>query len=172
MLHCRLEIKNDSFEKVEKSGKYEESEDQFYYDIPIKDFKKKTQNITREPEITYSTNNINDKKKIIDEILKESTNFTSMDKERPFTPPFNKLIPLNSTKSLERIKNNINSNNNNEIVDDNNDNHNLVINTNRLLDSLDPNTMQVSKENIADFIYDHVLGCYYDPKHNIYYELK
>jgi hypothetical protein len=27
-------------------------------------------------------------------------------------------------------------------------------------------------DNQMDLIYDHVLGCYYDPKKNIYYELK
>lgn len=44
--------------------------------------------------------------------------------------------------------------------------------TNRLLDSLDPSTVQIKNENISDFVYDHLLNCYYDPKNNIYYELK
>jgi hypothetical protein len=155
---------------LDKSLKLEESEENFYYDIPIKDFKKKPQNNEiKEPEIKYSNNiEIENKKKIIDEILKESVNFSLISKDRPFTPPFNKLVPLNVLKSQDSLQ--INNK-----VEGNNGTDNNIINlklTNRLLDSLDPNIVQIDKENIADFVYDHVLNCYYDTKNNIYYELK
>jgi hypothetical protein len=32
-------------------------------------------------------------------------------------------------------------------------------------------TGEIKNHNDIDLIYDHVLGCYYDPKTNMYYEL-
>lgn len=100
--------------------------------------------------------------------MKESINFPLISKDRPFTPPFNKLVPMNIIKSQENI--NIYENNKGETAIDNN--YQILKSANKLLDSLDPNIIQIDKEIIADFVYDHVLNCYYDPKNNIYYELK
>jgi hypothetical protein len=88
------------------------------------------------------------KKRILEEILTTSQN-PLFDKDRPFTPPFTKLVPMGSLKSLDNAT---------------------------LEKSVDKSINQSIKlhdgNNYMDLIYDHVLGCYYDPKTNIYYELK
>jgi hypothetical protein len=143
----------------------EESDDKFYYDIPIKDYKKKSQykesgnffasktKMNVMPQNDENATNLDTKRQIIAEILKESHNtFKLIDKERPFTPPFTKLVPMNSLKSLDKA--------------------------NSLLDKIqeepvnDNNPYKINSDNDLDLIYDHVLGCYYDPKTNMYYELK
>lgn len=176
------------------------------------------------------------KREIIEEILRDTNSgsfFAIIDRERPFTPPFTKLVPMNS---LEKINsnaieqkdinyNNTNSSNNNYInINVNSSNlangeyinskpenlHNsqILLPTNVLNNSvqinlnninnmsnningskLDDNPLINSKVNpneskmhdisyrikdinYMDLIYDHVMGHYYDPKTNIYYELK
>jgi hypothetical protein len=89
----------------------------------------------------------------LEEILKGSEN-PIIDKDRPFTPPFTKLVPMGSLKSLDRALVNIEKPT--AIGDDKPVNQSIRLNDG----------------NYMDLIYDHVLGCYYDPKNNIYYELK
>ncbi len=62
--------------------------------------------------------------------------------DRPYSPPFSKLTS---------IENNLINKQSSNIPDD----------INKIIDDDKPELM-----------YDHVLGCYYDPKTNIYYELK
>jgi len=284
----------------------EELEDKFYYDIPIKDFKKKNQfkesgnyftlNKNRDPEMTpqnqtqnninhFYQNNINNtntnsnksnyytnnqfnfskntnmnlnsnfhnnlnnlnntnlnnevnkdknKREIIEEILRDTSSgsfFAKIDRERPFTPPFTKLVPMNSFEKMnssvfENKDNNMNLNSSKMInaeifsskIENNLNNNNNLINPNSLLNSkntfymnsnvnfnnsvnLNSNNININNSkfedignlngkmninqsnlhdisykikdiNYNDLIYDHVMGHYYDPKTNIYYELK
>ncbi len=187
----------------------EESEEKFYYDIPIKDFKKKSGNHfnpNANPKATHNTHNENEedssKKRMIEEILKDTNNTLSMvDKDRPFTPPFTKLVPMTSLRSLdkaaviiEKAKEELmcsqivthandnedevlgdNSSANNKDKDKDGDISDKIGKTdkggNKLLDSIEQ-SYQFNDNNYLDLIYDHVLGCYYDPKTNMYYELK
>jgi hypothetical protein len=123
---------------------------------------------------------------MIEEILRDSqNNFSVIDKDRPFTPPFTKLVPVSTNKTgekasaiIERAKEEIL---NSDIYIKQNDSilqRSTVLNPvrqslrydNKLLDSLDQ-AVKLTDDNL-DLIYDHVLGCYYDPKTNMYYELK
>jgi len=273
----------------------EELEDKFYYDIPIKDFKKKSQfkesgnfftlNKNKEAEMTpqnltqnninhFYQNNINNtntnsnksnyftnnqfnfsknnnsnlntnflnnlnnpnntnlnnegnnkernKREIIEEILRDTTSgsfFGKIDIERPFTPPFTKLVPMSNLEKINSsiVDNNykdnyinvnngefnisrndekigLNNNNNDMNINNSvhlnfniNSNNNLVnnINNSKIEDfaginvKVNPNESKVFDRsyrikdiNYMDLIYDHVMGHYYDPKTNIYYELK
>src|SRR5690242_16322812 len=104
-------IINDSFEDLDGKNKFEETEDKFYYDIPIKDFKKKSSykdtgnffNKLSTPDNFERLENEKSKKKILEEILKNAENPLLDIKDRPFTPPFTKLIPMGSLKSLEKV---------------------------------------------------------------------
>lgn len=279
----------------------EELEDKFYYDIPIKDFKKKSQfkesgnyftlNKNKENEMTpqnqtqnnlnhfyqnnlntntnsnksnYNTNNQfnfsknnnmnlnsnfqnnlnnpnntnlnsnNDlykdknKREIIEEILRDTSSgsfFARIEKERPFTPPFTKLVPMSSLEKINtsNIENkefnnnnflNLNVNainmlnnglinsklenfhNSQFLVANNGLNNSVQLNLNKInainnlngskIDDIpttnykgNPNeskmhdvSYRINDINYMDLIYDHVMGHYYDPKSNIYYELK
>jgi hypothetical protein len=281
----------------------EELEDKFYYDIPIKDFKKKSQfkesgnfftlNKNKDNEIMtpqnltlnninhFQQNNINNtntnsnksnyltnnqfnfsknnnmnlntnfnnnlnnpnntnlinegnnkdrnKREIIEEIFRDTTSgsfYAKIDFERPFTPPFTKLVPMsnlekiNSSSIGNQIKDNyLNTNvnmssivnkefnlsriekNNLNVADDNYNNNNINnstgtninINTKNIINinnskiedlsainiKVNPNeskifdrSYRIKDINYMDLIYDHVMGHYYDPKTNIYYELK
>jgi hypothetical protein len=180
-------------------------------------------------------NNINnynkDKREIIEDILRGTENgsfLARIENERPFTPPFTKLVPTNNLISLDKdkvntssiskenllvvnpkniiaIKNsinmnsydNININDNKSIIDvnkslnKNNIENNIdlskidEINTNtnnnyikmttngNLNDSKIADRSYLIKDiNYMDLVFDHVLGYYFDPKTNVYYELK
>jgi hypothetical protein len=138
------------------------------------------------------------KRQIISEILKESQHtLTMIDRERPFTPPFTKLVPIFSMQSvdkenviLERAKEEtLNSDiHSSEINTNKNKSFNEIesdlkkVNSNGIKvdtkDSFNVNksnnlkTGEIKTHHDLDLIYDHVLGCYYDPKTNMYYELK
>ena len=276
----------------------EELEDKFYHDIPIKDFKKKSQfkesgnyftlNKNKEAEMTpqnqtqnnlnhfyqnnfntntnsnksnYNTNNqfnfsknnnmnlisnfqnnlnnpnntnlINNeankdknKREILEEILRDTSSgsfFAIIDRERPFTPPFTKLVPMNSLEKINSsamenkdinnyININFNSSNvfngklvnskhenlqnsqflmpNNNLINSiqfnlNSNNNAINLNGSKLDDNagknirVNPNeskmhdiSYRIKDINYMDLIYDQVMGHYYDPKTNIYYELK
>jgi hypothetical protein len=151
-----------------------ENEEQFYYDIPIKDYKKTIYKDTEDNfKVTGGLKSDPDaKKKMIEEILKDSNNSLVMiDKERPYTPPFTKLVPMNSLKSLDRAAVIIEKAKE-EIL-----NSEVFVEgegkISPLMDSLNlQQSVQLDDKNYLDLIYDHVLGCYYDPKTNMYYELK
>jgi hypothetical protein len=82
----------------------------------------------------------------LEEILTTSQS-PLFDKDRPYTPPFTKLVAMGSLKSIENVE---------KFVDK----------------SVNQSIKLHDGNNYMDLIYDHVLGCYYDPKTNIYYELK
>jgi hypothetical protein len=159
--------------------KENENEEQFYYDIPIKDYKKTTYKETDDYFSLKVTGGLKSdpdaKKKMIEEILKDSQNsLVFVDKERPYTPPFTKLVPMNSLKSLDRAAVIIEKANeeilNSQIFVES---ENRQEKTSPLMDSLNlQQSVQLDDNNYLDLIYDHVLGCYYDPKTNMYYELK
>jgi hypothetical protein len=146
-----------------------------------------------------------------------------IDKDRPFTPPFTKLVPIKNTSdrassiierakeeilnsgifasvnqmnfleklnreggnklmdSLEGSQVNLGNENNkkdNQFKNNHYDDHNLL-NNQKLNDQInldyDNNKIKTGSDQDkidANLIYDHVLGCYYDPKTNMYYELK
>ena len=67
--------------------------------------------------------------------------------KRPYTPPISKLVPINQSEIIEqKDKNKVKPNFNNISYDQN--------------------------INIDDLIFDENKGCYYNPKTNIYYDLK
>lgn len=247
-----------------------ELEDKFYFDIPIKDFKKKSQfkesgnffsnrshfettpknmtqinlnnlnhnidntntnsnnsnfNTNNQFNFSKNLNNLNfnlnnnlnnvlnitsknginkdrDKREIIEEILRDTSSgsfFAKLENDRPFTPPFTKLVPMNSLVSLEKINtsmdkevlvNNINpsfiniqQNQSISIKSSNFHSSDIYINSNARLNEFHgkvnindskilDKSYKIKDINYMDLIYDHVMGYYYDPKTNIYYELK
>lgn len=187
--------------------KDDESEDKFYYDIPIKDTKKKSQSNYKDSANFFNSHTkfikpkesssafgdnfstLDTKRHIIAEILKESANtLTEKKSERPFTPPFTTLVRMSSSRSIEN--NDAKVEIDNEETKASNINEKKIINDpgftrenspkNKLNGVKDDNTLSKSLQFLADdkrnheldLIYDHVLGCYYDPKTNLYYELK
>jgi hypothetical protein len=191
-------IINNTNEDIVNQNKLDESEDKYYYDIPIKDFKKKTVyketdnyfNQSKKNNFNYkeeeSTNRQNgaepedkNKRKIIEEILRISNSNFLFEKDRPFTPPFSKLIPMSSLRSvsiegkigaiLEKREENLPSEIN---FSPQKENDQRDFNKIQLQDSLEMNQSVKMENNHVDILYDHVLGCYYDPRTNIYYELK
>lgn len=269
----------DQNNNIDREEFEEELEDKFYYDIPIKDFKKKSQlresgnffSLKREEmtpqnqtqnlnnyyqgginntnthsnlsnnnntnnQFNFSKNNINflnnfnvagnnnnneinkdkNKREIIEDILRDTSNgsfLAKIENERPFTPPFTKLVPTNNLVSLDKDKVNTSSIskenllivNAKNIVAGNNNNNNVnssILNLNNK--SIELNPVNVNKSNIGnnasnnnpnnnlskieennvdrsymikdinymDLQFDHVLGYYFDPKTNVYYELK
>jgi hypothetical protein len=260
----------------------EELEDQFYYEIPIKDFKKKSQlresdnyfslkreemtpqnqtqnfnnnyyqginntnthsnlsNTDTNNQFNFSKNNVNylnnfnfginnynnnnninkekndkNKREIIEDILRNTQNGSFLAKtenERPYSPPFTKLIPTNNLsldkekintssiskenlvvvnpKNIIALKKSININNKSNLsfennidlskieeITNNNNGKNINIKTNGNLNLNSDESKNIDKSylikdvNYMDLIYDHVLGYYFDPKTNVYYEL-
>ena len=92
--------------------------------------------------------------KNLNEIKYKFINEKSINIERSFTPPFAKLKPIKL--KISNIDDEYNENSNNVIFNQ--------LRKTRALTNKD--------EQLLDLIYDHVLGCYYDPKTEIYYELK
>lgn len=94
---------------------------------------------------------VNSKKILYNEILKENTSFSILEKDRPFTPPLSKLVQMSTLNSLELSKReDLRNENKPEMIQITND---------------------VNGNEKIDLIYDHILGCYYDPKSNNYYEM-
>jgi len=150
------------------------------------------------------------KREIIEEILRDTSSgsfFARIDRERPFTPPFTKLVAISSLDKINTIgvenkdfnnnliNVNVNSCNilNNELVSSKAENMNSsqFLNQNKALnDSVQLNMNNINNNppvsnnlnsskvednsdiNYMDLIYDQVMGHYYDPKTNVYYELK
>ena len=75
-------------------------------------------------------------------------NAENKNQNRPYTPPLSKLAPINQSEIIEPKEK---SNNNNN-----------------------PNNISFAKniKVIDDLIFDEIKGCYYNPKTNIYYDIK
>lgn len=103
---------------------------------------------------------------MIEEILKDANSENILEQDRPYTPPFTKLVAMNTLVTI---------NEQNDAFKD----PNVKVSFTKPLNSLDSplkeslnKSYKINDNNYLDLIYDHVLGCYYDPKTNIYYELK
>ena len=76
---------------------------------------------------------------------------------RPYTPPLSKLVPLNQSRNIKQ-----------------NSNYGNVKNELKINDYKNLNNISYVKreKNEDNLIYDEIKGCYYDPKTNIYYDIK
>ena len=70
------------------------------------------------------------------------------DKNRPYTPPISKLVPINQSEIIEQKDKSKNINN--------------------------PNNVSFTKiiKDGNELLFDEIKGCYYNPKTNIYYDIK
>ena len=70
------------------------------------------------------------------------------DKNRPYTPPISKLVPINQSEIIEQKNKTKNINN--------------------------PNNVSFTKiiKDGNELLFDEIKGCYYNPKTNIYYDIK
>ena len=101
-------------------------------------------------------NKNNDTKNIINNDLENSEipefsdliNGENKGQNRPYTPPLTKLVPINQSEIIEP-------------KDKQNDIQN-------------PNNISYAKKmkDFDDLIFDEIKGCYYNPKTNIYYDIK
>jgi hypothetical protein len=122
---------------------------------PLENTNRKATNIN---EIIYKQNNLKEtishnifKATIhnqLSNVMQPQSNFKPYDSS--FTPPFIKLHPLKMKLSQKESS---------------------------LIHTVTPDQKKTrvltnKDEQLYDLIYDHVLGCYYDPKTEIYYELK
>jgi len=194
-------------------------------------FSKNNINFLNNFNVGGNTNNIDNnnkdknKREIIEDILRDTSNgsfLANIENERPFTPPFTKLVPTNNLVSLDKDKvntssiskenlfivnaknimsaknknNNINNNHMNingsieinksmnknnfennidlsKIEDINNYNNGKMNTIGNLNESKIVDRSYMIKDiNYMDLVFDHVLGYYFDPKTNVYYELK
>ena len=87
----------------------------------------------------------------ISNLINDDTNNSN----RPYTPPLSKLVPLNQSRNIGK-----NINFRDEIVLPKN--------------KINPNNISYAKltKNSDNLIYDEIKQCYYDPKTNIYYDIK
>ena len=105
-------------------------------------------------DLQYNRNN--DTKNIINNDLENSEipefsdliNGENKSQNRPYTPPLTKLVPINQSEIIEP-------------KDKQNDIQN-------------PNNISYAKKmkDFDDLIFDEIKGCYYNPKTNIYYDIK
>jgi hypothetical protein len=105
-------------------------------------------------DLQYNRNN--DTKNIINNDLENSEipefsdliNGENKGQNRPYTPPLTKLVPINQSEIIEP-------------KDKQNDIQN-------------PNNISYAKKmkDFDDLIFDEIKGCYYNPKTNIYYDIK
>jgi hypothetical protein len=116
--------KYDQSDYIEEHFEVEkESEDKFYYNIPIKDSKKKEPMVATETgnyfnrQESGTNNDDNIKRQILNEILKDSLNYPVIDKDRPYTPPFTKIT--GSGEKIRKNTNNDTSHDKSELVFDN-----------------------------------------------------
>jgi len=160
---------NNSIDQSKNHDEIEENLDK-YYDIPIKDFKRNSQysrdshsnllntlkkansNIKNEENHIEEIieNNVDSKKNIINEILKDdTTRFLNESMHRPFTPPFSSLpIDGNFMTGTTATANSNSATNDNKI---------------KML-------LMPKETSDLELVYDTVLGCYYDAQTNNYYE--
>ena len=70
------------------------------------------------------------------------------DKNRPYTPPISKLVPINQSEIIEQKDKSKNINN--------------------------PNNVSFTKiiKDGNELLFDEIKGCYYNPKTNVYYDIK
>ena len=106
-----------------------------------------------------SNNDSNDDLSILNSEFPEISNLIN-DKtnnpNRPYTPPLSKLVPVNQSRNLGKAK---------IIMEDKNPVKISLIN---------PNNISYVKDlkNQEKLIYDEIKGCYYNPKTNVYYDIK
>lgn len=147
---------NDSREKLD-----------MYYDIPIKDQKKKSQYNTSSlsgKNLTSMTTESEKKRKVLDEIVKEqrtiNENTIKYDEEnplteRPYSPPFTSLINTNQLKSIREVN-----------LDDEE-----KTKLNERTSRLEVKTYKIGDDTYMDLIYDEINEYYVDPKSKICYRL-
>ena len=115
----------------------DEEENKELWQVPIKEYFKEDKN--KELDI--------DKERIKQDLLKTdgfNKSGAEEDDERPYSPPYSKLVPM------ENLKNKI-------------DDYDVK--------NEEPEIME-KEELDRDLVYDHVIGCYFDPKTKVYYKLK
>ena len=109
--------------------------------------------------------NLFDKKNIKNEFNVTNSDFPDIsnlinddtdNSNRPYTPPLAKLVPLNQSRNIGQ---------NNIFGDEKNISHNNRKNPNNI------SYVKVIKDS-ENLIYDEIKGCYYNPKTNVYYDIK
>lgn len=85
-------------------------------------------------------------------LINEDTNNSN----RPYTPPLSKLVPLNQSRNIKET---------NIFGNEKNNQKNNKINSNNI------SYAKILKKT-DNLIYDEIKGCYYNPKTNIYYDIK
>ncbi len=131
-----------------------------YYDIPIIDNRgKNTLKRTEDNFLTEKQNEVGvSKKELLNEMFNENVNELNSNytNERPYTPPITKLVNMNSLQNIEE--------------------HNqLRESKNKLVKDYESNLKigyHIGDDNYIDLVFDPVMGYYYDPIKNIYYEIK
>ena len=106
-----------------------------------------------------SNNDINDELSILNSGFPEISNLINDETnnpDRPYTPPLSKLVPVNQSRNLGKAK---------ILMEDKNPVKISLIN---------PNNISYVKDlkNQEKLIYDEIKGCYYNPKTNVYYDIK
>ena len=106
-----------------------------------------------------SNNDSNDDLSILNSEFPEISNLINDETNnpnRPYTPPLSKLVPVNQSRNLGKAK---------IIMEDKNPVKISLIN---------PNNISYVKDlkNQEKLIYDEIKGCYYNPKTNVYYDIK
>ena len=106
-----------------------------------------------------SNNDSNDELSILNSGFPEISNLINDETnnpDRPYTPPLSKLVPVNQSRNLGKAK---------ILMED----KNLV-----RISLINPNNISYVKDlkNQEKLIYDEIKGCYYNPKTNIYYDIK
>ena len=122
----------------------ERNEDFKYCDIPVRDIVKnnKFNQIKKDTIYNQNTNN---------HFNYNPQSWRHID--NTFTPPFENLKQLKLNFKMKAIE----KNNQDDFIG---------------LDNKKTRFLNKKDEQLLDLIYDHVLGCYYDPYTEIYYELK
>lgn len=104
--------------------------------------------------------NIVSKKELLDEILNENDDMKfGGELERPYTPPITKLINMKTILPT-----------NNELKESSITP--MQINNDKIDNDCRKTSYPIGEENYIDLVYDPAIGYYYDPKKNIYYEVK
>lgn len=106
-----------------------------------------------------SNNDSNDELSILNSGFPEISNLINDETnnpDRPYTPPLSKLVPVNQSRNLGKAK---------ILMED----KNLV-----RISLINPNNISYVKDlkNQEKLIYDEIKGCYYNPKTNVYYDIK
>ena len=106
-----------------------------------------------------SNNDSNDDLSILNSGFPEISNLINdepNDPDRPYTPPLSKLVPVNQSRNLGKAK---------ILMEDKNP---------VMISLINPNNISYVKDlkNQEKLIYDEIKGCYYNPKTNVYYDIK